>query len=237
MLQTLIWRTGRIAPPQIARRPGGGTGAPCCRRGSACSSACSPSCAAGCWPPPSTPSIGPSCASPRPTACSRSFDQGRSPMPGSGCARRGGRSRTGRTRCLRASRPLRAPTSRVPCATTKCSCWRPSRNRLQDDIGVVHQFLIRLAVCVRMGSCTDVAAAQLGPALWTFATSTDTTSRSSIPVDLDQVIETIAPRPAGRRISPDPVGKGPAQGKSAYITMMAWADAFGANGGRFRPEW
>ena len=41
--------------------------------------------------------------------------------------------------------------------------------RLQDDIGVVHQFLIRLAVCVRMGSCdADVAAAQLGPALWTF---------------------------------------------------------------------
>jgi hypothetical protein len=39
--------------------------------------------------------------------------------------------------------------------------------QLQDEIQVVHQFLIRLAGCVRMGSCdADVAAAQQGPALW-----------------------------------------------------------------------
>jgi hypothetical protein len=71
--------------------------------------------------------------------------------------------------------------------------------RLQDDIGVVHQFLIRLAVCVRMGSCdADVAAAQLGPALWTFRDQHRYYFAFEYSgVDLDQVIETIAPRPAG----------------------------------------
>lgn len=71
--------------------------------------------------------------------------------------------------------------------------------RLQDDIGVVHQFLIRLAVCVRMGSCdADVAAAQLGPALWTFRDQHRYYFAFEYSgVDLDQVIETIAPHPAG----------------------------------------
>jgi hypothetical protein len=41
--------------------------------------------------------------------------------------------------------------------------------RLHDEIEAVHQFVNRLAICVRMGSCdADVAAAQLGKALWTF---------------------------------------------------------------------
>jgi hypothetical protein len=69
--------------------------------------------------------------------------------------------------------------------------------RLQDEIEVVHQFLIRLAICVRMGSCdADVAAAQLGPALWTFR---DQHRRyfdfEYSGVDLDDYLETIGPRP------------------------------------------
>jgi hypothetical protein len=69
--------------------------------------------------------------------------------------------------------------------------------RLQDEIEVVHQFLIRLAICVRMGSCdADVAAAQLGPALWTFR---DQHRRyfefEHSGVDLDRHLEVIAPRP------------------------------------------
>jgi hypothetical protein len=69
--------------------------------------------------------------------------------------------------------------------------------RLQDDIRVVHQFLIRLAACVRMGSCdADVATAQLGPALWTFRDQHRYYFAFEYSgVDLDQVIETIAPRP------------------------------------------
>ena len=69
---------------------------------------------------------------------------------------------------------------------------------------MVHQFLIRLAVCVRMGSCdADVAAAQLGPALWTFRDQHRYYFAFEYSgVDLDQDIETIAPRPAGPKISP-----------------------------------
>ena len=41
--------------------------------------------------------------------------------------------------------------------------------RLHDEIEVVSRFLARLAICVRAGSCDpNVAAAQLGPALWAF---------------------------------------------------------------------
>ncbi len=69
--------------------------------------------------------------------------------------------------------------------------------RLQDDIEVVHQFLIRLAICVRMGSCdADVAAAQLGPALWTFRDQhRHYFDFEHSGVDLDDYLETIAPRP------------------------------------------
>jgi hypothetical protein len=73
--------------------------------------------------------------------------------------------------------------------------------RLQDDIEVVHRFLIRLAVCVRIGSCdADVTAAQLGPALRTFRDQHRYYFAFEYSgVDLDQVVETIAPRPAGSK--------------------------------------
>jgi hypothetical protein len=69
--------------------------------------------------------------------------------------------------------------------------------RLQNDIAVVHQFLIRLAICVRMGSCdADAAAAQLGPALWTFRDQhRHYFAFEYSGVDLDDDVETIAPRP------------------------------------------
>jgi hypothetical protein len=76
--------------------------------------------------------------------------------------------------------------------------------QLQDDVEVVHRFLIRLATCVRMGSCdADVAAAQLGPALWTFRDQ----HRSHFAfefsgVDLDAEVQAIAPRPPGSPASP-----------------------------------
>ena len=69
--------------------------------------------------------------------------------------------------------------------------------RLQDDIEVVHQFVIRLATCVRMGSCAaDVAAAQLGPGLWAFRDQhRHYFDFEHSGVDLDEYLETIAPRP------------------------------------------
>jgi hypothetical protein len=68
--------------------------------------------------------------------------------------------------------------------------------RLQDDIEVVHQFLSRLALCVRMGSCdADVAAAQLGPALWTFHDQHRHYFEFEYSgVDLSGYVRTIAPR-------------------------------------------
>jgi hypothetical protein len=71
--------------------------------------------------------------------------------------------------------------------------------RLQDDIEVVRQFLLRLAICVRMGSCdADVAAAQLGPALWTFRDQHRYYFAFEYSgLDLDRDVETIMPRPAG----------------------------------------
>jgi hypothetical protein len=68
---------------------------------------------------------------------------------------------------------------------------------LQDDIEVVHRFVSRLAMCVRMGSCdADVAAAQLGPALWTFRDQHRYYVEFEYSgVDLDHDVETVAPRP------------------------------------------
>jgi hypothetical protein len=68
---------------------------------------------------------------------------------------------------------------------------------LPDEIEVVHQFLRRLAICVRMGSCdADVAAAQLGPALWTFRDQHRYYFEFEYSgVDLAPEIEAIAPRP------------------------------------------
>jgi hypothetical protein len=71
---------------------------------------------------------------------------------------------------------------------------------LQDDIEVVYQFLIRLVICVRMDSCdADVAAAQLGPALWTFRDQhRHYFDFEYSGVDLDDYLEMIAPRPIAR---------------------------------------
>ena len=68
---------------------------------------------------------------------------------------------------------------------------------LQDEIEVVRQFVSRLAACVHMGSCdADVAAAQLGPALWTFRDQHRYYFEFEYSgVDLDPEVETIAPRP------------------------------------------
>jgi hypothetical protein len=70
---------------------------------------------------------------------------------------------------------------------------------LQDEIEVVHQFLRRLAICVRMGSCdANVAAAQLGPALWTFRDQHRYYFEFEYSgVDLDPDVEAIAPRLTG----------------------------------------
>jgi hypothetical protein len=73
--------------------------------------------------------------------------------------------------------------------------------QLQDDIEVVYRFVLRLAGCVRMGSCDgEAAAAQLGPALRTFRDQ----HRSYFAfeysgVDLDDDLATIVPRPADAR--------------------------------------
>ena len=71
--------------------------------------------------------------------------------------------------------------------------------RLQDEIEIVHQFVARLATCVRMGSCdADVAAAQLGPALRSFGDQHRPYFQFEYSgIDLDDYIETIAPRPPG----------------------------------------
>jgi hypothetical protein len=68
---------------------------------------------------------------------------------------------------------------------------------LQDEIEVVRQFLRRLAICVRVGSCdAAVAAAQLGPALWAFGDQHRYYFEFEYSgVLLDPDLETIAPRP------------------------------------------
>jgi hypothetical protein len=70
--------------------------------------------------------------------------------------------------------------------------------RLQDEIEVVRQFVSRLALCVRIGSCdADVAAAQLGPALWTFRDQHRYYFEFEYSgFDLDHEVGTIAPRPS-----------------------------------------
>ena len=71
-------------------------------------------------------------------------------------------------------------------------------HHLQQDIEVVRQFVIRLATCVRMGSCDrHVLAAQLGPALWAFRDQhLHYFQFEHSGFDLDPYLETIAPRPA-----------------------------------------
>ena len=76
---------------------------------------------------------------------------------------------------------------------------------LQPDIEVVRQFTERLATCVRAGICDrDVAAAQLGPALWAFRDQhLPYFQFEHVGVDLDPYLATIAPRlKAPRALSP-----------------------------------
>lgn len=67
---------------------------------------------------------------------------------------------------------------------------------LATDIEVVRQFVVRLATCVRAGSCDrEVATAQLGPALWAFRDQHLLYFRfEDAGIDLDRYLATIAPR-------------------------------------------
>ena len=67
---------------------------------------------------------------------------------------------------------------------------------LAPDIEVVRQFVIRLATCVRVGSCDrTVAAAQLGPKLWAFRDQHRHYLQFEYSgVELDSPLRTIAPR-------------------------------------------
>ena len=77
---------------------------------------------------------------------------------------------------------------------------------LQDDIEEVHQFLVRLATCVRVGICDgDVAAAQLGPALWAFRDQHRYYFQFEYSgIDLDEYLATIDPRPVRKDRLPAP---------------------------------
>jgi hypothetical protein len=75
---------------------------------------------------------------------------------------------------------------------------------LAPDIEVVRQFVIRLATCVRVGSCDrNVASAQLGPALWAFRDQHRHYFQFEYSgIELDSHLRTIAPRPAAPARSP-----------------------------------
>lgn len=72
---------------------------------------------------------------------------------------------------------------------------------LAPEIEVVRQFVIRLATCVRVGSCDrNVVAAQLGPKLWAFRDQHRHYFQFEYSgVELDAHLATIAPRPARSR--------------------------------------
>jgi hypothetical protein len=73
---------------------------------------------------------------------------------------------------------------------------------LQPEIEVVRQFVVRLATCVRVGSCDrNAAAAQLGPALWAFRDQHRPYFQLEPAwADLDAHLATIAPRAAAMPI-------------------------------------
>ncbi|MGH6900349.1 MAG: hypothetical protein ACREJ5_27990 [Geminicoccaceae bacterium] len=77
---------------------------------------------------------------------------------------------------------------------------------LPPDIEVVRQFVIRLATCVRAGSCDrNVAAAQLGPALWAFRDQHRHYFQFEYSgFDLDPHLAAIAPHPPAARRAPPP---------------------------------
>lgn len=68
---------------------------------------------------------------------------------------------------------------------------------LQDEIEEVSRYLARLATCVRAGSCdANVAAAQLGPALWAFRDQHQYYFASEYSGHaVDEHIAIVAPRP------------------------------------------
>jgi len=74
---------------------------------------------------------------------------------------------------------------------------------LSDEIGQVRRFVARLATCVRAGLCdADVAAAQLGPALWAFRDQHRYYFASEYGGhEVDEHVATIAPR-AEERVIP-----------------------------------
>jgi hypothetical protein len=78
---------------------------------------------------------------------------------------------------------------------------------LQPDIEVVRQFVVRLATCVRVGSCDrNAVAAQLGPALWAFRDQHRPYFQfESAGAELDVHLATIAPR---ARAAPIPAAPG-----------------------------
>jgi hypothetical protein len=67
---------------------------------------------------------------------------------------------------------------------------------LAPEIEILRQFVAGLATCVRVGSCDrDVAAAQLGPALWWFRDQHWPYFQFEYSaIDLDRHLETITPR-------------------------------------------
>jgi hypothetical protein len=74
--------------------------------------------------------------------------------------------------------------------------------RLQRDIEVVRQFAIRVATCVRAGSCDrDAMAAQVGSQLWAFHHQHRAYFEFEYSgMDLEPYLETIVPRRDPRRI-------------------------------------
>ena len=68
---------------------------------------------------------------------------------------------------------------------------------LHNEIDEVSRFLARLIICVRTGSCdSNVAAAQLGPALWAFRDQHEYYFRFEYARhDVDEYLAIIAPRP------------------------------------------
>lgn len=72
---------------------------------------------------------------------------------------------------------------------------------LQDEIDEVSRFLARLAICVRAGSCdSNVAAAQLGPALWAFRHQHEDYFRFEYAGhEIDEYLAVVAPRPERQR--------------------------------------
>jgi hypothetical protein len=200
MLQTLIWRTGRLAPPQIAPAAWWRRRSPLLRPRIGVLVGMLAVLCGGMW---AAAEYAEHRAELRLAETNRLLGQFRSgPVADAwGRLRTAWRAEQSRQDALLARIPsLAGPDlARTLRHHQMLVLETIEEYRLQDDIEVVHQFLVRLAVCVRMGSCdAEVTAAQLGPALWTFRDQHRYYFAFEYSgVDLDQIIETIAPRPAG----------------------------------------